>query len=528
MAIFGFVIQRYIARPLKDVQYVVKGLVDGDMTRRLHSDRDDEVGQLVRGIDAMREQFQLTLDHMREAIHALSSETSMDRLRLRVTELLGAITGATAVSVVTWSEELRGWCFLKPALQDGPSELLPVGEACDRGLLPLSVFGSGAHTTEPLLVADARGDARFASDTYFAGQAHCSLLVVPIHSKGAPRAILLLENRLAPGAFSAHGLDSVMLIAGQLAVAMDNAQLYEQLEQRVQDRTRELQEAQSQLLGAARLAGMAEIATNVLHNVGNVLTSINISAEQVIRQLRTTKLKGLARAVQMMDDHADDLGAFLTTDVRGKLLPSYLRELAAAQAREQGEMTDELIALGRSVDHVKKIVATQQSYAGKSCVVEPVDIRELLDDALRMNAGALQRHKVEVVRELEDVPAVPADRHRLLQILVNLISNAKQALSAISDRPARITLSARLDHAEEAPRLRISVTDNGEGIAAENLTRIFSHGFSTRENGHGFGLHSCIVAAHEMGGTLRAQSGGPGQGATFTLEIPCALEESTQ
>ena len=528
MAIFGYVIQRYIARPLNDVQYVVKGLVDGDLTRRLHSDRNDEVGQLVRGIEAMREQYQITLDRMREAIHVLSSETSMERLRVQVTELLGAITGATAVSVVTWSEELRGWCFMAPVSDGDSSELIPVDEAGARGLLPLSVLRSAERTSEPLLLDDAMRDARFASDPYFAGQAQCSLLLVPINSKGAPRAILLLENRLTSGAFSAHRLDAVMLIAGQLAVSMDNAQLYERLEQRVLDRTRELREAQSQLLGAARLAGMAEIATNVLHNVGNVLTSINISAEQVIKQLRTSKLKGLTRAVQLMDEHADHLGDFLTSDAKGRLLPAYLRELGSALAREQNVMEQDLIALGRSVDHVSKIVATQQSYAGESCLTEPVRIADLIDDALRINAGALQRHKVEVVRELEDLPALPLDRHRLLQILVNLIANAKQAMSDVSDRAACITLAAHLAGTVDAPVLRISVTDNGEGIAEENLTRIFSHGFSTREDGHGFGLHSCILAAQEMGGTLRAHSEGPGHGATFTLDIPCAPREGAE
>jgi len=137
-----------------------------------------------------------------------------------------------------------------------------------------------------------------------------------------------------------------------------------------------------------------------------------------------------------------------------------------------------------------------------------------------MNAGALTRHNVEVVKNVAELPTLPLDRHRLLQILVNLISNAKQAMDGASDQSPCITLGAALVDVEARPVLRITVADNGEGIAPENLIRVFAHGFTTRKNGHGFGLHSCVLAAQEMGGTLTARSDGFGRGATFILEVP--------
>lgn len=283
---------------------------------------------------------------------------------------------------------------------------------------------------------------------------------------------------------------------------------------------RELQAAHRQLLAAARQAGMAEIATNVLHNVGNVLNSVNISAGLISAQLRDSKRKGLTRAVGLMDEHADDLGEFLTHDAKGKLLPGYLRELAQALQHEQESMTEELGALLKSVDHIKDVVATQQSYAGTPRTIESLKVDELLDDALRMNAGALARHRVAIVKNLADLPELPLDRHRLLQILVNLISNAKHAMNDTVGQDPCITLVTRLVDVAGRSILSIEVTDNGEGIAPENLTRLFSHGFTTRKNGHGFGLHSCVMAAQEMGGSLTARSAGAGQGATFTLEIP--------
>jgi len=297
----------------------------------------------------------------------------------------------------------------------------------------------------------------------------------------------------------------------------------ESLEQRVEERTRELKDAQSELLNSARQAGMAEIATNVLHNVGNVLNSVNISADLVTRKLRTSKAQGLGKAVQLINEHPHDLGTFITDDAKGKLLPGYLNQLVEAIAVEQREITEELAQLSKSVDHIKDIVSTQQSYAGASTLLEPVYISALIDDALRMNSGALSRHHVTVVKDYQDVPQIMADKHRLLLILVNLISNAKYAMSNLSDRPRQMTLTVR---PMGDSTLHINVKDEGEGIPAENMARIFTHGFTTRKEGHGFGLHSCALAAIEMKGKLIAHSDGPGKGALFTLQIPLETAES--
>lgn len=321
------------------------------------------------------------------------------------------------------------------------------------------------------------------------------------------------------------GYAAVSLIRSHGQINRVNGELQEAnatLEQRVAERTRELRAAQDELVATARQAGMAEIATNVLHNVGNVLNSVNVSAGLVSSQVRASKAAGLGRAVRMMNDHAADLGDFLTRDEKGRMLPEYLAKLAEALAAEQQGMVDELAQLTRSIDHIKDIVATQQSYAGSSRMVEPIQIRELVEDALRMNAAALTRHEVTVVREFAEVPKLPLDRHRVLQILVNLISNAKHAMDGMAGCSHRLTLGVDLagDGEGGGRRLRITVADAGEGIPAENLTRIFNHGFTTRQNGHGFGLHSCALAAREMGGTLTAHSDGPGRGAEFTLVLP--------
>ena len=135
---------------------------------------------------------------------------------------------------------------------------------------------------------------------------------------------------------------------------------------------------------------------------------------------------------------------------------------------------------------------------------------------LRMNAGSLARHDVDLLRDYEARPVVTLDRHKVVQILINLIRNAKYAC----DESGRVDKLITIRTSTTEHSVRVAVVDNGVGIPPENLIRIFSRGFTTRKGGHGFGLHSGAIAAKEMGGSLVAQSEGPGHGATFTLELP--------
>jgi signal transduction histidine kinase len=278
---------------------------------------------------------------------------------------------------------------------------------------------------------------------------------------------------------------------------------------------------QREMMENARQAGMAEIATNVLHNVGNVLNSINVSVDLIAERVRRSESPGLARAVKLLDAHANDLGQYLSSDPRGRLLPDYLRQLAGALVEEQRGMADELRVLTNRVKHIQQIVATQQAYAGARGVTEAVCIFDLIEDALRINSAGAAGRDAQVTRRYREVPSLLLDKHRVLLILVNLISNAKNATSGLPAMERRIEVRVEL---RPEGLLAVVVEDNGEGIAAGNLTRIFAHGFTTRKHGHGFGLHSCALAAREMGGTLAVHSDGPGKGARFTLQLPATQE----
>jgi C4-dicarboxylate-specific signal transduction histidine kinase len=225
----------------------------------------------------------------------------------------------------------------------------------------------------------------------------------------------------------------------------------------------------------------------------------------------------LAKVVELLDQNSANLGAYVTNDPKGAQVPAFLARLKEHMASDQEEAIREMESLAKNVDHIKEIVAMQQSYARISGLREIVKASDLVDDSYRMDMDSYNRHHVRFLRDYHDVPPINVEKHKVLQILINLIRNAKQACDERGEKDKSVT--ARI--AREDGHVMISVADNGIGIPAENLTRIFSHGFTTRKNGHGFGLHSGALAAKALGGSLTVASDGPGTGAVFTLALPC-------
>jgi PAS domain S-box-containing protein len=310
--------------------------------------------------------------------------------------------------------------------------------------------------------------------------------------------------------------NSLLEVPGQPSLVLS---IFRDITQRKQA-AEELAQLHRRLLEVSRQAGMAEVATSVLHNVGNVLNSVNVSSSLISDKVHNSKVANLIKAVRLLQTHADDLAGFLARDAKGRQLPSYLCSVADHLAAEHQEILEELKSLSGNIDHIKEIVAMQQSYARVLGVVESLPVAELVEDALRLNSGAMERHQVKVIREYSEVPPILVDKHKVLQILVNLIRNAKYALDDRGHSDKQMILRIGLNGNQ---MVKVSVIDNGIGIPAEHLTRIFEHGFTTRKEGHGFGLHNGALTAKELGGALIARSDGPGKGAMFTLELPCRL-----
>jgi signal transduction histidine kinase len=349
------------------------------------------------------------------------------------------------------------------------------------------------------------------------------------------RAMMVFSRKVAGGELA----ERLQIAAtGELAELRDYLnQMTADLERREAERQAASAHAevmQRELLAVSRMAGMAEVATGVLHNVGNVLNSLNVSVAMISDQVRGSRVGALSKSIELVDNFPGGLPAFLSTE-KGKVLPTYLSTVSKRLAEENAKMLDELALVNRHVDHIKNIVAMQQSYARPNGLHEPVAIGALLDDALRMGEASFAKHGIEVIRDYEPGLSFVTDRHKLLQIMINLISNARHALKdhrvpaesgvypLVEPHPLTSAHQLIVRVRRTPTGVTIAIADTGVGIPAENLDKIFQHGFTTKRGGHGFGLHASANAARELGGSLSVMSDGPGRGATFTLELPAVI-----
>ncbi|QRK09177.1 AAA family ATPase [Archangium violaceum] len=413
-----------------------------------------------------------------------------------------------------------------------PGEPLLLPEEDAPQALPWTLIAYVKRTREHVLIGDASRPHPFSADEYLARGRARSVLCLPLLRKEHFYGVLYLENELATEAFTPERLSLLGHLASQAVISIENARLYaevqhaesalrranDELEARVEARTRELKEAQARLVDTAREVGMSEIASNVLHNVGNVLTSAVVNLEVMRGTMATSRLVRLKQLSALLEEHRGGLADFFTKDPRGLQLPDYFAALTEELLREQTSLRGGLAEMGWHVEHIRSIVQVQQNYAKTALLIDECELSQLAEDALRIQRAALERHGVTVTRELSSSCKVRVDRHKVLQILINLISNAKYALDGVPVEQRHMLV--RLTLGEKVAR--IQVVDSGMGFSPELRERLFTHGFTTRRDGHGFGLHSSALAAKLLGGGLLLESDGAGKGATATLELPLA------
>ena len=453
-------------------------------------------------------------------------------LWIRVSTSLVRRQGEEAVCSVEFLRDISVRKEMAAALVQNQTLLATLIAELPLALLACDVSGRMTHYNRAAIElfgipsGDAAGLARdpypLTSDVFRADR------TTPVAADERPLARALRGDEVSDAEFvvvrpdgaARTALSSARRLVGPVGQALGAVAVIQDITERRQA-DEELEQVHKQLLVASRHAGMAEVATNVLHNVGNVLNSVNVSASLLAECIKKSKCARLGQIGALLNAHAADLAGFLAGP-QGKHLPEYLQELAGDLAAERDSAIEELTALRGNVEHIKEIVAMQQSYARRGGLIETLDVRVLVEDSLQMNEGAFSRHGVTIIRDYRDVPPIEVDKHKVLQILVNVIRNAKYACH---EGTGEKTVTVRIRASEDS--VLVSVIDTGVGIARENLERIFSHGFTTRADGHGFGLHSSALAAKALGGTLLAESPGPGHGATFTLTLPLRSPESS-
>jgi signal transduction histidine kinase len=542
---------RQLVKPILGLQSVVRQVAEGDLTARAASQEQDEIGSLASSFNTMADSI-LQRNRILESIRFAGQQfLSTTDWRAVVPEMLSRLGAALRASrgAVFENHEFPGGkrrTILRYSWES-PEFAGASDEEYSRRLRSEGVeLGDLADQLRRGEIVHMDYRRRKATDGLeVPGRPPVSVLT-PIHVGSEWFGFLGFDDCRNRREWSEAELDALRTAAGMLGATIARQQAQEaaveakeSLERRVVDRTRELQdqvnakeqaraqlaEAQQRLMELSRVSGMAEVATGVLHNVGNVLNSVNVGADLVESRIRELRVDQMVSAIEMLMQHRADLAEFLGADPAGRRVLPYLEKLGRHLQKERSGILEELRLSRDHVDHIKQIVATQQKYARVSGLIEEISLAQLVDDSLRMAHASFQRHKVRVEREYEDLSPAPIDKHKVLQILLNLLQNAKQAIKEAD--PADRVVHVRLRRASQT-RVRIEVQDSGIGLSPESLTRVFAHGFTTKKDGHGFGLHSGALAARQMGGALWAESEGLGRGATFVLELPLALNRARQ
>lgn len=286
--------------------------------------------------------------------------------------------------------------------------------------------------------------------------------------------------------------------------------------QQIRHASREMAELHRQLVDASRLAGMAEVATGVLHDVGNLLNSLNVTLSLLGERCEKWPVPLVQRVSDLLAAKGDGVGEFLDNDPQGRKVPAFMARVAETLTADHANLRTELDCLSSDVDQLKQIVRMQQALGVQAGAIEVLRLEETVEQVLRLQEIRFERHGVAVFRMLSDSPPIPVMRHRLLQILVNLVNNAYDAVTHESVDNPRITVRSGYDDG----RVWLEVGDNGIGIDPDHARRVFDYGFTTKKGGHGFGMHSSSMAARDMGGRLTFESAGVGHGAKFSLELP--------
>jgi signal transduction histidine kinase len=270
-------------------------------------------------------------------------------------------------------------------------------------------------------------------------------------------------------------------------------------------------ELQAQLREASRESGIAMLASGIMHNVGNLLCNVSVSAELVHNIAFRSDVASLAHVAETLRSAREASSGTIPPAI-----PEFVAQLAQRLQQERATVLSEAKGLRDGITHAAAIIAAQQQLAKPGPgLVELVSIRDLLDTVQTLTKNRIAQLGIVIARSDSPDAVALVDRYKVLQILLNLVANATDALEAVPIPQRRIVITS-----ERGTRyVHVEITDSGSGIDAQDIPFLFNQGFTTKGDGHGYGLHLSSVWAHEFGGTLECCSHGPG-GATFRLRLP--------
>ncbi|MGL1902011.1 MAG: ATP-binding protein [Fibrobacterales bacterium] len=295
--------------------------------------------------------------------------------------------------------------------------------------------------------------------------------------------------------------------------------LHERLKSEYKEQNSELEVAKEKAGKVDLISGMNEITSSTLHNVKNIINSINLSIEQTKKIEDGDAIQALYKATDMLRTNINSIEDFIVHDSRGKKLMEYylaIEEMFEEEVEYHKRSVESLI---KKVDSMNSIITTQQVYSGAK-ENDFVSIEAVVDDALQILATSLEAVKITVDKQFGAVPKVEIHKVKLVHVLVNLIKNAIEAIFEAEKGAG--TISIVTEKTDDSIALKIS--DNGPGISENDQSNLFQSGFSTKSNGHGFGLSSSKRYLEEMGATISVESS-PQLGTTFSIFFSSTISE---
>ena len=309
------------------------------------------------------------------------------------------------------------------------------------------------------------------------------------------------ERIAQSGILSGEAAEPVLRVGGQDEIGQ-LARAFDRMRFRLGD-------AQRRLTDASHAAGMSLVADTVIHNVGNVLTNVNSLIETATRRVDSLRIEPLEKL-------ADRLGSDDVDEALQRATPDYLHRLSKTLESDKDELAALLETLNDNVQHIHQVIRDQRRHANQPVRWEQLELRSVVEEAVKCSQARLTKDNVSVEFDANLDARMWSDRSLLLQILINIISNAGNATRDITSRQPKLTIDCICTKSCVHIRFR----DNGCGMDAETLSRVFDAHFTTRQSGSGLGLHFCAIAMKRIGGSIRAESDGPDQGATFVVEVP--------
>ncbi len=366
-----------------------------------------------------------------------------------------------AISVLRFDASSNELCLVQALVGSKQVETavsLPVAE---------SVAGWAVEHGEPVLIDDAQSDPRFSDQLdQHLGIKTRSLMAVPLLT---PKRILGIIQVVSsePGAFTRDELNTLQAIAATLAVALENARLYQELKTLLQER----QQAQSQLIRSEKMAALGRLTASLAHEINNPLQALRSGFHLLLNPQATEEKK-----------------------------QNYLKV-----ANREVE---------RLIGIVERVLGFYRPSADR---MEPTDINAILDETLLLAGKNLEHSQVVVQRQLaDDLPPVEAVADQLRQVFLNIIFNAQQAMPQGGELIVATQWQAREGEAH------ISFTDTGVGIAAEQMPHLFEPFYTTRLEGTGLGLTISYSIVERHGGRIEVESQ-MGVGSTFAIILPVGL-----